>query len=218
MWRERFAIVAILVAILAGVLILITQTKPQQTENNESKLSTVQNAESTITNSNQNPTMKFDQKKEYRARVKTSEGEMVLVLNTGSMPITSGNFITLANKGFYNNTTFHRVIKDFMIQGGDPKGDGTGGPGYKFADEPFEGDYTRGTVAMANSGPNTNGSQFFIMHKDYQLPKQYVIFGKLIEGEDVLDKIASTETDPSNDRPVKPINVETIQIEEIPRE
>lgn len=218
MWRERFAIVAILVAILAGVLILITQTKPQQTKNSEAKLSTVQNPESTITNSNQNPTMKFDQKKEYRARVKTSEGEMVLALNTKAMPITSGNFITLANKGFYNNTTFHRVIKDFMIQGGDPKGDGTGGPGYKFADEPFEGDYTRGTVAMANSGPNTNGSQFFIMHKDYQLPKQYVIFGKLIEGEDVLDKIAQTETDPSNDRPVKPINVETILIEENPLE
>ena len=105
-----------------------------------------------------------------------------------------------------------------MIQGGDPKGDGTGGPGYTFEDEPFEGEYTRGTVAMANSGPNTNGSQFFIMHADNPLPKNYVIFGKVISGLDVVDRIANAPVKTGlmgeMSTPVTPVKILTIDIEE----
>jgi len=103
-----------------------------------------------------------------------------------------------------------------MIQGGDPKGDGTGGPGYQFADESFEGEYTRGTVAMANTGPNTNGSQFFIMHQDYDLPKNYVIFGKVTEGLNVVDKIAEASVSANQfgemSKPVTPIKIFSVEI------
>jgi cyclophilin family peptidyl-prolyl cis-trans isomerase len=105
-----------------------------------------------------------------------------------------------------------------MIQGGDPKGNGTGGPGYKFADEPFSGEYLRGTVAMANSGPNTNGSQFFIMHQDYPLPKNYVIFGQVSSGLEVVDKIATApvKSGPTgeNSTPVNPVKVLSVEITE----
>lgn len=144
--------------------------------------------------------------------LKTSEGNITIELSNGT-PKTSQNFSDLAKKGFYNNVIFHRVIKGFMIQGGDPTGTGTGGPGYQFADEPFTGDYTRGTVAMANAGPNTNGSQFFIMHKDTPLPKNYVIFGKVTAGMDVVDKIAEAPTGP-NDRPLNPVKIISAQIPE----
>src|SRR5437879_4699173 len=151
------------------------------------------------------------------ATMHTNHGPIRLELFPEDAPKTVGNFEDLARKGFYDGLAFHRVIKDFMIQGGDPKGDGTGGPGYTFADEPIEGDYTRGTVAMANSGPNTNGSQFFIMLKDTPLPKNYVIFGKVVKGMDVVDKIgtANVESDPSSgeeSKPVTPVHLKSIQI------
>jgi len=162
------------------------------------------------------PSMQIDKNKTYIAILKTSEGNISIGLNAKETPITVNNFVVLAKRGFYNNTIFHRVIKGFMIQGGDPNGDGTGGPGYTFNDEPFEGEYTRGTVAMANAGPNTNGSQFFIMHQDYALPKNYVIFGKVIEGMDVVDKIAEApvEQSPSGEmsKPLQPVQVESVQI------
>ena len=137
-------------------------------------------------------------------------------------PQAVNNFVFLAKEGFYDATVFHRVIKGFMIQGGDPKGDGTGGPGYRFADEKITRDYTRGTLAMANAGPNTNGSQFFIMHADYALPKNYVIFGgidpKDTESLKTLDAIATTQTSFSamgeQSKPVEKITVETVTIEE----
>ena len=138
------------------------------------------------------PKMQIDVNKNYEVIIKTSEGDMAFKLFTGDAPITVNNFVFLARQEFYDNVKFHRVIKDFMIQSGDPKGDGTGGPGYKFNDEPVTRDYERGILAMANSGPNTNGSQFFIMHQNYPLPKNYVIFGKIVSGFDVLDKIAET--------------------------
>lgn len=162
------------------------------------------------------PTTTIDINKTYYAVLKTSLGDIKIELNTKNTPITATNFVTLAQKSFYNNTVFHRVIKDFMIQGGDPKGDGTGGPGYKFNDEPFMGEYTRGTVAMANAGPNTNGSQFFIMHKDVPLPKNYVIFGKVVEGIEVVDKIATspvtTSASGESSKPVTPTKVNTVEI------
>lgn len=105
--------------------------------------------------------------------------------------MAASNFLILASNGFYDGLTFHRVEPGFVIQGGDPAGNGTGGPGYQFKDEPFSGDYTKGTVAYANAGPDTNGSQFFIMLEDkLDLPKKYVIFGKVISGMDVVEKIA----------------------------
>jgi cyclophilin family peptidyl-prolyl cis-trans isomerase len=139
------------------------------------------------------PAMTLDTKKKYQAVMSTDKGDMTIELFASATPITVNNFVFLAKEGFYDNTVFHRVVKDFMIQGGDPTGTGSGGPGYKFNDEKFEGEYTRGTVAMANAGPNTNGSQFFIVQKDVALPKNYVIFGKVVAGLDVVDAIGNAE-------------------------
>ena len=132
-------------------------------------------------------------------------------------PNTVKNFITLAEKGFYNGVIFHRVIPGFMIQGGDPLGTGTGGPGYTFADElnpntdSYKAGYQKGVVAMANAGPNTNGSQFFIMVSDYPLPNNYTIFGKVISGQDVADAISKVPTN-SNDRPVSKVIMEKVNV------
>lgn len=161
-----------------------------------------------------------DKNKKYQAVMETTEGKMTIELYSDETPIAVSNFISLSKKGFYNDTIFHRVIYDFMVQGGDPKGNGTGGPGYRFEDEPVLRDYTKGTIAMANSGPDTNGSQFFIMHKDYPLPKDYVIFGKVIDGLDVVDRLASTpvEFNPGtgeNSKPVNPERVVKVTIKEL---
>lgn len=150
--------------------------------------------------------------KSYTAIIKTSAGDITVELSKDT-PITTNNFVFLAQEGFYSGVIFHRVIPGFMIQGGDPTGTGMGGPGYKFADEKFTGEYKRGTIAMANSGPNTNGSQFFIMHADYPLPPNYVIFGMTTSGLDVVDKIASGKTGPS-DRPAEPVSIQSIEIAE----
>jgi cyclophilin family peptidyl-prolyl cis-trans isomerase len=162
------------------------------------------------------PSTKVDITKDYKAILKTSLGDIEIKINAIDTPITATNFIYLSKLGFYNNTIFHRVIKDFMIQGGDPKGNGTGGPGYVFRDEPIEEDYKRGTVAMANSGPNTNGSQFFIMHQDRDLPKSYVIFGKVTKGIEVVDKIANVPVQDSGtgevSQPVTPVSILSIEI------
>jgi len=158
--------------------------------------------------------MEIDSNKAYEAVLKTSSGDITIQLYAQKTPVTVNNFVVLAKKKFYDNTIFHRIIKGFMIQGGDPKGDGSGGPGYTFADEPFTGEYARGIVAMANAGPNTNGSQFFIMHKDYPLPKNYVIFGKVIKGIEIVDQIAESPTKPGGEgsKPVTPTTVTSIEI------
>ena len=142
-----------------------------------------------------------------RAVITTEAGVIEADLFTEGAPKAAANFVKLAKEGFYDDVIFHRVIPGFMIQGGDGQFGkkksletgrvGTGGPGYKFADEPFKGDYLRGTLAMANAGPNTNGSQFFIMHADYALPKNYTIFGQVTKGLEVVDMIA---TAPKNSR------------------
>lgn len=164
------------------------------------------------------PVMQIDITKNYTAKVTTSEGFFTVDLNASKTPITVNNFVSLAKKGFYNNTIFHRIIKDFMIQGGDPTGTGSGGPGYSFEDEKFDGEYTRGTLAMANAGPNTNGSQFFIMHADNALPKNYVIFGKVIEGMETIDKIATAPVAKNamgeNSKPVNPVKILSVEIVE----
>lgn len=158
----------------------------------------------------------IDKNKSYTTIMHTDQGDIEISLNAKATPITVNNFVTLSKKNFYDNTIFHRVLKGFMIQGGDPKGDGTGGPGYSFDDEPFTGEYNRGTIAMANAGPNTNGSQFFIMHADYPLPKNYVIFGQVVKGLDVVDKIAEAPVKVSASgelsQPLSPVKVKSIEI------
>ncbi|MDD3487569.1 MAG: peptidylprolyl isomerase [Candidatus Moranbacteria bacterium] len=173
-------------------------------------------ASSSPNNSKQQPAMQIDQAKTYVATLKTDEGDIEITLDASRVPITVNNFVSLSRDGFYNGTIFHRVIKGFMIQGGDPEGNGTGGPGYSFDDENLEGEYVRGTIAMANSGPDTNGSQFFIMHADYALPNNYVIFGHVTNGMDVVDKIATAEVAMSssgeNSKPVNPVRVDSVEI------
>lgn len=135
------------------------------------------------------PAMTINTSAIYTATIATAKGNIVMQLDPKLAPQTVNNFVTLAKDGFYNGLTFHRV-EDWVIQGGDPVGNGTGGPGYKFNDEPVQGEYVRGAVAMANSGPNTNGSQFFILKKDTPLPKNYNLFGKVVSGMEVVDNIA----------------------------
>jgi cyclophilin family peptidyl-prolyl cis-trans isomerase len=159
------------------------------------------------------PEMTVDSTKTYTATIETSAGTMVAELYPKEAPMTVNNFVFLARDGFYDGVIFHRVIRGFMIQGGDPTGTGTGGPGYRFRDEPVRLQYTRGTLAMANAGPNTNGSQFFVMHADYGLPPNYTIFGQLTSGSDVLDAIATAPTG-SQDRPKEPVTIQTITIAE----
>src|SRR3954470_13645619 len=147
------------------------------------------------------------------AVLKTNKGTIKFELLEGDAPKTTENFRLLAERGFYDGVIFHRVIKGFMIQGGDPTGTGSGGPGYKFRDEPVNRSYNRGILAMANAGPNTNGSQFFVMHADYRLPPNYTIFGRLTAGEDALDAIASAKTG-AQDRPTEPVTINHIEIAE----
>lgn len=163
------------------------------------------------------PSMQIDKSKTYTATIDTSLGTMKADLFANDAPQTVNNFVFLARQGFYDGVSFHRVIKDFMAQTGDPTGTGTGGPGYRFNDEPVSRKYERGTLAMANAGPNTNGSQFFIVHKDYPLPPNYTIFGKLTDGLDTLDKIGSSPTGPGKggpDTPRTPIVINSITISE----
>jgi cyclophilin family peptidyl-prolyl cis-trans isomerase len=149
--------------------------------------------------------------------IKTNLGEIKFKTYDADAPKTVENFITLTNKGFYNGVIFHRVIDGFMIQGGDPTGTGTGGPGYQFADElnpdtqSYKAGYQKGVVAMANAGPNTNGSQFFIMVADYPLPNDYTIFGKVVSGQEVADKIAKVAKD-SSDKPTTPVVMQSVEV------
>ena len=128
----------------------------------------------------------------YDVTIATDKGDIVLELDPRLAPNTVNNFVALARQGYYDNVTFHRVVPDFVIQGGDPEGSGRGGPGYTFADEPVRGDYTHGAVAMANAGPNSNGSQFFICIDDCtrKLDKAYNLFGYVTSGLDVTERIA----------------------------
>ena len=159
------------------------------------------------------PVMSLDPAKGYTATIETSAGTMTAELFPADAPRTVNNFVFLARDGFYDGVIFHRVISGFMIQGGDPTGTGSGGPGYRFADEPVRRPYSRGTLAMANAGPNTNGSQFFVMHADYRLPPDYTIFGKLTAGEEVVDAIASAPKG-AQDRPLDPVAIRSVTVKE----
>jgi cyclophilin family peptidyl-prolyl cis-trans isomerase len=147
------------------------------------------------------------------ATMTTSEGVIAFELFDEDAPKTVENFRKLSADGFYDGLTFHRVIKDFMIQGGCPQGTGTGGPGYTFEDEPNQHKIVRGALAMANAGPNTNGSQFFIVTADAcpWLDGKHTVFGQVSDGMDVVDKLESVATDGS-DRPSEPIGIATIAL------
>lgn len=139
------------------------------------------------------PDLILDPKMRYSATIRTNKGNMTISLLPAEAPRAVNNFVFLARDGYYDNGCFHRVIKDFMIQGGCPEGTGRGGPGYRFPDEPVTRSYTKGTLAMANAGPNTNGSQFFVVHGDsVGLPPNYTIFGNLTDGMDTLDTLCNT--------------------------
>jgi len=200
--------VILLFPILIALVLIFANNKAAKTQTSDVNISDDKNQSL--------PPIQVDKNKKYTAVLNTTEGKILIELNVSQVPITVNNFVSLSKKGFYNNTIFHRVINNFMIQGGDPAGDGSGGPGYTFSDEPFEGNYTRGTVAMANRGPNTNGSQFFIIQKDQDLPKNYVKFGRVAEGIEVVDKIAEGEVTTNyggeKSKPVNPVKIESVEI------
>jgi cyclophilin family peptidyl-prolyl cis-trans isomerase len=157
-----------------------------------------------------------------KAVIETNKGTIKIELLEQDAPKTTENFRLLAEKNYYDGVIFHRVIQNFMVQGGDPLGEGYGGEsawGGRFEDEInrdsdlYKGVYEKGTVAMANSGPNTNGSQFFIMHIDYPLPPSYTKFGRVIEGQDVINQIAEVETN-ERDKPLDPVVMEKVYVEE----
>jgi cyclophilin family peptidyl-prolyl cis-trans isomerase len=135
--------------------------------------------------------MQIDEDTIYQVTIETDRGPIVMELDPKLAPNSVNHFVALARDGFYNGLTFHRVVPEFVVQGGDPEGSGRGGPGYKWADEPVKGEYTLGAVAMANAGPNTNGSQFFICIDDCRrkLDKAYNLFGYVIDGIDVAQQI-----------------------------
>lgn len=200
----------------------ITNDIESQTATNNYSTSTAQmedgsyNSNNLIVNSQVD--LEDDSKKTHMITLDTNYGKILIETYDSDAPKTVQNFVTLAQKGFYNGLTFHRVIKGFMIQGGDPNGTGTGGPGYKFEDElnpntaSYKAGYKRGVVAMANAGPNTNGSQFFIMHQDYPLPNLYTIFGHVVSGQEVVDKIAEVQKG-ANDKPVSPVIMKTVTVQ-----
>lgn len=208
----------IITIVLIGMIVTGTVLTVKRQRSVNTPIDTIPANEPILPDTNTKPITETPIKKTmYTITLETSKGNITFETYNELAPKTVENFVTLAKKGFYDNVIFHRVIKDFMIQGGDPTGTGMGGPGYKFNDEldatsPIaqEG-YKRGVVAMANAGPNTNGSQFFIMHKDVPLPYNYTIFGKVTTGMDVVDAIAETAVNGA-DKPLTDIKILKIEV------
>jgi len=191
-----------IVAIIILIVVIVGVTySPKETTNNTNLIET-----QIQTNTMQKVT------------IQTDKGDIEIELFPTDAPKTVENFVTLAKKNYYDGVIFHRVIKGFMIQGGDPTGTGRGGPGYTFADElnpatnSYKGGYVRGVVAMANAGPNTNGSQFFIMHADYPLPHNYTIFGRVTKGMETVDMIANSPVN-VEDRPLQDIMMKKVIVQ-----
>jgi len=208
--KKKIIIISVIgLAVLVGVYLLLEKSS-EPLENN-------QNQNSSPTSATSSAVVKNSM---HIVKIETDFGTIEFTTYDADAPKTVKNFIDLASRGFYNGVIFHRVIKGFMIQGGDPTGTGMGGPGYQFADElnpdtqSYKDGYKRGVVAMANAGPNTNGSQFFIMHQDYPLPNNYTIFGKVTKGQEVVDTIANVQTG-ANDKPVSPVTMKKVTVEEV---
>lgn len=230
MLKKKSILIIILLIIILFILFVFLKkdkdTNAVNNNNNNNELSENQLAEnidkilSTNNNSNDKDNNMETNKKEINLIIlKTNMGDISFEL-LKDKPLTTSNFIKLAEEGFYDNVRFHRVINGFMIQTGDPNSKdinkksiwGMGDPGYKFNDElTGKETYNIGTVAMANSGPNTNGSQFFIMTSNTPLPPNYTVFGKVISGQDVANKIQLVETD-ANDRPIKDIIINSVEL------
>ncbi len=228
---KRLAIVVAIVIVAGGLLYKFDSAGPNtqaNNQNNQSNMNEIKKEQFTITDPNlqiKPPTEEeiknFDALAETKTVVmETNKGKIKLKLAPKDAPLTVASFIKLIDKGLYNGLIFHRVISDFMIQGGDPSGNGTGGPGYKFIDElnpdteSYKTGYAKGALAMANSGADTNGSQFFIMLKDTPLPHNYTIFGKVIAGQEVVDAIGKVATDKSNDMPLSQVRINKITLED----
>jgi peptidylprolyl isomerase len=161
------------------------------------------------------PPMCIDPAKNYTAVMDTSMGSMTIELDAVNAPLTVNNFVFLARYHFYDGVTFHRIIQGFVCQGGDPEGTGRGGPGYRFADEPVAKPYEIGSLAMANAGPNTNGSQFFLISgpSGVRLPPQYNHFGRVVDGLDVVDQMEKVPTG-AGDKPKEPVVINSVTINE----
>lgn len=193
-------IVAIIILLI--VIVGVTYSPKEKTNNTNANLIETQIQTNTM----------------QKVTIQTDKGDIEIELFPTDAPKTVENFITLAKKNYYDGVIFHRVIKGFMIQGGDPTGTGRGGPGYTFADEfnpatnSYKGGYVRGVVAMANAGPNTNGSQFFIMHADYPLPHNYTIFGRVTKGMETVDMIANSPVN-VEDRPLQDIVMKKVIVQ-----
>ena len=209
---KKFLIISMLLFIFCG-------EDPPEENTLEATIETTEEIEMTYDKTySEPPAMNINESGNYSAVIETSLGSIEIELFTDIAPITVNNFVNLSNDGYYDDVIFHRVIKGFMIQGGDPSGTGHGEmgkyPGYEFQDElnnPMQ--YEKGIVAMANRGPNTNGSQFFIMHVDYPLPYDYTIFGKVSNGIDVVDAIANVQTG-DMDKPVDDVVIKSVDIKE----
>ena len=161
------------------------------------------------------PEMGIDPSKRYTATMETSMGTLVIALDPIAAPITVNNFVFLAAQHYYDGVIFHRIIQGFVCQGGDPDGNGRGGPGYKFVDElPKAGKYQIGSLAMANAGPNTNGSQFFLISgpSGVQLPPAYSLFGQVIKGLDIVDMMQRVPTHKPADRPIEDVVIRSVTI------
>lgn len=217
----------LVVALVALVGCTTKQPTPNQGTTTPAP-STEQTTESKPKQWKEAPAMQIDPAKKYNAVIKTSLGDMTFELWPNLAPKTVNNFAFLANEKFYDGIIFHRIMKDFMVQTGDPTGTGKGGPGYRFNDElPVKNSYVKGTLAMANAGPNTQGSQFFICSgvncQGLDNLPNYTQFGKLTAGEDVLDKIASVEVvdvevapgRKETSKPTDPPKIVTIEIQEV---
>jgi len=220
--KTLIIIVLVLIATVGGYFGLKSYASKKLQENESTPRTTPNPTPTPTPAATPKPTEIINQKNNsmHLIKIETNVGEIQFQTYDADAPKTVENFISLADKGFYDGLIFHRVVKNFVIQGGDPNGTGTGGPGYKFEDElnpnteSYKEGYKKGVVAMANSGLNTNGSQFFIMLQDYPLPHSYTIFGKVAVGQDVVDYIGKLETD-SNDKPLQTVIMRKVSVEEI---
>lgn len=202
-----FGIILIVMAGIAALVFLLSDGKETSASPPApSPAEIIQTQADPLSNPQNKPEIKINPNTMPIVKIQTNLGDITVELFSADAPKAAENFIALAKKGFYNGVIFHRVIKGFMIQGGDPTGTGSGGPSYQFADElnpqtpSYQRGYMRGVLAMANAGPDTNGSQFFILHQDYPLPHNYTIFGQVISGLETVDAIANLPVD-GDDRP-----------------
>lgn len=215
MKKTPLIIAGVVVLFLIAALIRMNMNQQQFQESNLPQEAGTQTQEK----SSEAPKQEAKKNGSHAITLETSKGSITFETYDADAPRAVANFTKLAGEGYYTNLIFHRVIKGFMIQGGDPKGDGTGGPGYSFEDElnpatdSYKAGYKKGVVAMANAGPNTNGSQFFIMLEDYPLPNNYTIFGKVTAGQEVVDEIGAVKTN-AGDKPLEDVKIKKVTVTE----